>query len=252
MESDTIYDLGDVPSAPATPAEPAASARPADPAVPRARPMNRPPPGSRVRAAGANRLPATGAWLPASAAMAVPGAGHFLQGRLRAGLFWLAAVALMATVVAGMWQFLPRLWQAFAVLGLPSEAAVWTLGTVAAAIPLVHSASVLSSRALAPRAAPHPAIACSASALVPGWGQVLNRDLIRAAWFLLGAWVTVAAWTLASGPVQELLVAYRLNLPAPLDLLRSAPARWALIAGIWPLSAYDAGASAVMARRWMR
>jgi hypothetical protein len=236
MQIDTVYDLGshDAATAAARPRFASAVAR----AAAGLRPESRP------RASWT-------AWLSASAALVIPGAGHVLLGRVRAGLVWLGVAALAGAVGAATWGFLPRLWQAAAVLGLPSEAAVWTLGGAAAAIALLHPASVLSARLLAPRGTPHPAIASSASAVVPGWGQVLNGDLVRAGLFLVAAWLAVGAWTLASGPVQDLLVAYRLRLPAPIELLGSAPARWALVAAIWPLAIYDAGASARLAReRW--
>jgi len=241
MNTDTIYDLGEMTAVPTAPAGPAA------PGVARSRPNS---PGLRrgsPRPTGA--VASVPAWLPASAAVAIPGAGHLVLGRVRSGLSWLGTASLLGAIVAAVWRFLPRLWQAAAVLGLPSEAAVWTLGAAAAAIALVHPASALSARALVPRGTPHPVVTCSASAIVPGWGQLWNRDLARAGLFLVGTWVVVAAWTLSSHPVQELLVAYRLHLPAPLALLATAPARWALVAGIWPLAVYDAGASAYAARR---
>jgi TM2 domain-containing membrane protein YozV len=212
----------------------------------------------RARVAGATvdrgpaRRSASGpswtAWLSASVALAIPGAGHVLLGRVRAGALWLGAVAVLGSVVVCTWSFLPRLWQAAAVLGLPSEASVWMLAGAAAGLALVHPASVLSARLLVPRGTPHPAIATSASAVVPGWGQLLNGDIVRAGVFLLAAWLAAGAWALASDPIQEILVAYRLRLPGPIDFLGTAPARWALLAAIWPLAAYDAGASARLAR----
>jgi hypothetical protein len=206
--------------------------------------------GRRSFSSRSATLLAPPSWLLASAAVVVPGGGHLLLGHLWSGLAWLGAVSLLGAIVGGAWQALPRLWRAVAVMGLPPEAAVWTVGAAAAAIALFHSASVLSARALAPDATPHPVLACAASALVPGWGQVLNRDLVRAGLLLVGAWTVVIAWVLASHPVQEMLSVYRLQLPAPLSLLGAAPARWALVAGLWPLAVYDAGASAYMARRY--
>lgn len=185
--------------------------------------------------------------VPTSLSILVPGSGHLLQGRYGAGAAWMAVSLSLVGALAGAWRLLPRLWAAAEVLGLPPEASVWLLGAFAVALVAVHETSVLSVRSYEGAGAHdgvHPALASAASSLIPGWGQLLNGDLVRGGSFLLGAWATAAAWVLASAPVQEMLVAYRLFLPEPLATMSGVAVRWALPAGVWPLAIHDAWISA--------
>ena len=160
------------------------------------------------------------------------------------GAIWAASFVVLLGALAGSWGILPRLWAASAALGLRPEASVWFLGALAAAIVVVHLVSVLSVHARsAPyvSGSPHPALTASASAVVPGWGQLLNGHGVRGALLVLAGWTFVLAWILAAPAFQEMLVAYQLRLPSPLAVLAGATARWALPAALWPLAIYDAG-----------
>jgi hypothetical protein len=238
MELDSIYDLGEVHAV---------------------RPAPTPQPPSVKRSAPASRSPqmrAVSAWtrsspvlVPSSFALFVPGGGHLLQGRFRSGLALLGAAIFLGAAMAGIVAGLPRLWKAAGALELPPEASLWALGALAGLLVVLQVASVLSVRGYGSAARPlHPAISCVASGLVPGWGQVLNGDLVRGGFFLAAGWFTVAAWMLASAPFRQFLDAYRLHLPEFLSALSAEPTCWALAAALWPLAVYDAGASAYIAR----
>jgi len=188
--------------------------------------------------------------VPASVAMILPGGGHLLQARLKAGVLWLGTSVVVGSLIGLIASMLPRFWEALPVMGLPAEAAVWSLAALAGLFAVLHVASTLSVRAVptADRAI-RPTLACIASGVVPGWGQVLNGDLVRAGLILTAAWFCAATWVAASTPFQELMTQYQLQLPQPLDALIAAPVRWAFTAALWPLAVYDAGASAYLSRR---
>jgi len=67
---------------------------------------------------------------------------------------------------------------------------------------------VRAPRSPEPRGA---AVASLASLLIPGWGQLLNGNLVRSGLLLV------------CGPVEEMLIAYQLYLPPPFALLASDP-----------------------------
>jgi hypothetical protein len=245
MDDDVqVYDLGEVRN---VTREPRTTRRPplalgdgAHRATTRAAPAVKPTPKRTVLA-----------FLPVSLSLFVPGSGHVLQRRYVAGIAWAGSFFALLGALAGSWSILPRLWAAADALGAPPQAAIWVLGVLAVLTAAVHEIGVLFAGAYArPRLSSgvHPAAASVASLLIPGWGQLLNGHLVRGGLFLFVVWSVVAAWLLASAPVQEMLIAYQLHLPAPLAALASEPVRWALAAAVWPLAVYDAGLSARAAR----
>ena len=238
MELDSIYDLGEVRTARPAPTPP-------PPSVKRPAPAARSPELHAVRASTWS----SPVLVPASITLLVPGGGHLLQGRFKSGIALLGSAIFLGAAIAGMVAGLPRLWKAAGALELPPEASLWALGALAGSLVVIQVVSVLSVRSYRSAARPpYPAISCIASGLVPGWGQVLNGNLVRGGLFLLAGWITAAAWMLASPPFQQFLEAYRLHLPEFLSALSAAPACWALTAALWPLAVYDAGASAYLAR----
>jgi hypothetical protein len=226
--------------------------RPATLARPAGRPKSPTPirPASRRVSSGRARSTRTPPVLvPASAAIFVPGAGHLLQARFKAGLIWFGSTIFVCAVMALIWIWFPRVWQAAGVLGLPRAVTVWLLASFAGLLAVLQVTSVLAVRIGSTTDQElHPAIACCASAAVPGWGQVLNGDLIRAGLFLVGVWATAAVWLLASTPLHEFLATHGLYLPEHLSTVVAGPTAWVLPAALWPLAIYDAGASACWAR----
>ena len=182
----------------------------------------------------------------------MPGAGHLVQKRYVAGAVWALTTALFVSALTGAWAILPRLWAASGALGLPPQASVWCLGILLAGIATLHLASVLAVqwRELPLlRGGPHPAGAAAASAVVPGWGQLMNGHAFRGGLFVSLAWAVALSWILAAPGVQEMLIAYNLHLPGPLALLADTTSRWALPAALWPIAVYDASLWAWIQRR---
>jgi hypothetical protein len=251
METDSTYDLGDVGGLSSGP-----SIRPS----PSAPTFDRPIMGTGVRSVSAARtqqlrVANRPTWtspvlIPASVALVMPGGGHLLQGRFKAGIAWLGATVFLAAGSAAVWSMLPRLWKALGVMGLRPESTVWALAGFAGLLMVLQVTSVLSARAYRAASRPvHPVVACAASVVTPGWGQTLNGDLVRAGLFLSATWVTAASWLMGSTPFQEFLAAYQLGLPELLTAAVAAPTSWALTAALWPLAVYDAGVSAHLTRR---
>lgn len=231
----TLPDTGETPqSAPP-------NRKPADDAVTTPTPARAGKPESRAQSI-----------LAVSAALLLPGTGHLAQKRYVAGAVWALVTALLVSALTGAWAILPRLWAASEALGLPPQASVWFLGFLIVTIAAVHVSSVLAVqwRELPDLpGSPHPAGAAAASALVPGWGQLVNGHAFRGAVFLALGWTAGLSWLLAAPGVQEMLVVYGLHLPRPLALLTGSTGRWVLPAALWPLAAYDAGLWAYIHRR---
>jgi len=133
------------------------------------------------------------------------------------------------------------------LLDYPAEFAVWSVAGLFVCAAFLHLWSVLGSGSSEVRA-PHPVICGVASALLPGWGQLLNGHLTRAALFLAGLWVVGAIWLLASPPAAAVLEAQGLYLPTALAYATSSAVRWTLPAVVWSLAVYDATASAAAGR----
>jgi hypothetical protein len=95
---------------------------------------------------------------------------------------------------------------------------------------------------------PHPVLAGGASLVIPGWGQILNGDSRRAAFFLAGTWTAATMWILASSRVEQFLGSAGLVLPYAVEQTCSATARWSTTVTLWVLAVYDAAGSAAQKR----
>ena len=177
-------------------------------------------------------------WI-AGFAMVAPGVPDLLRGRRTTGLFFLSMFGFVGALGWAVFATLDRLAPTLVLLGLPPESAVWALGGLFAIAVSLHLANVATSDPARLGAPPSPVAALS-SALVPGWGQLLNGDVARAMVFAAGAWTVAGMWVLASPWLGDLLAARNLVLPPVLTALTSPPARWAATAVVSALAVYDA------------
>ncbi len=187
-----------------------------------------------------------------SLSLFVPGSAQILGGHFSVGLCLLCCMTFLGTLAWALLDGLERLIATLGVLGYPTEFALWGLGAVCLGACLFHVLGVLTrpddEDYGRPRVAPHPAIPAVASALVPGWGQVLNGDRKRAAVFVMGLWAVAAAWILASTPARELLDNHGFFLPRGLEVFGSPAVRWTLPPVVWALAVYDSATSAAARR----
>ena len=98
----------------------------------------------------------------------------------------------------------------------------------------------------------HPAVPAVASAIVPGWGQILNAHRGRALVFLAGVWGVGLVWLVTSKPATELFNAVLPAVPAWEGLVRQPTivwaARWTFPLLVWSLAIYDAATAAARRR----
>ena len=134
-------------------------------------------------------------WLPASASLWIWGAGQWLNGQRSLALLFF----LLEILVVAVWYCLARTWQSWTWLAdlfgaddLSLRAGVAVVGL---AIPMLAMANIVQAYLVArrrPGARPYsgsPVIPALASAVVPGWGQLVagrfgKAVLFLASWFL--------------------------------------------------------------------
>jgi hypothetical protein len=176
-----------------------------------------------------------------------------LRGDIGTGLFFLSSLAFLGTLAWAIIVTLDRLSGTLTVLDLPAAAAVWSIGVIYVLAAVVYLANVVRPGPHWPELGysdgVHPVLAGLASAIIPGWGQLLNGNRKRAAMFLGGLWVIAAAWVLATPAVATTMDRMDLYLPHPVPLFYSAAVRWTMPAVIWTLAVYDAAASAATRRQ---
>ncbi len=189
--------------------------------------------------------------LSGSLALVAPGSAHLLQGELAMGFFFVSALGLCATLawatVETLWRLVPTL----DLFGLPAASAFWALGWIYLAACLLYIGNVLSATTHTTRHAGRPAspvLSGVASAVVPGWGQLLNGDRLRAVVFLTCTLALFAVWLSITPGTMALLDTFGLYLPY-WRLLELAPTlRWTVPLLLWALAIYDAAQSATARR----
>lgn len=239
-EHTTVYDLGriDLSRQPA----PAAGTRGA------AAVASHPTSPMRAAASRSVRQPASGVDLPATLSIFVPGAGQAARGHVAVGLFFFTQFAFMATLAWALVDSLERVVNTLRLFGYPGAPGVWAICGVFGFAALLHLANVIGAAEEGGLRAPYPLAAGLASALVPGWGQVLNGAPRRAALFIGGLWIVAAAWILSDASVLLRLDELGLYLPDALHAATSAAVRWTAAAVLWALAIYDAAATAASRR----
>ncbi len=241
-----VYDLGEVQL------DDSAAPQRAGSGIRRGNPI---PPAPRARS-GQNGLAArvdrTGPGLTGSLSLFLPGAGQILAGAPVLGLFFGSGIGFALTALHSLMATRDRLFPTLDLLELPRAAAGAALLALLLGAAALHVAAVVHAHWLhADRhpAAPHPLAAALASALVPGWGQILVGHRARAAFFLGALWLIGVAWLTATPAGLGILRDLGLAVPrgardgfGPIALV-TAPVL------VWALATYDAGTGAVARRR---
>lgn len=178
-----------------------------------------------------------------------PGTGNLVRGEFAVGLFFLSSLAFMASLGWALVVTLDRITATLRVLDFPGAPALWALTGVFVVAGGLHMTSILAANPHVEPRAPHPVVAGVASAIVPGWGQILNGSYKRACLFLASLWLIAAIWILASPAVHASLASLRLFIPPEILLFCSPAVRFTAPAVVWALSIYDAAATASAGRR---
>lgn len=239
MEHDVhVYDLGEVRLD-----EPKKAPRPASPQV-----TSRPAAPARHDAARPDRV---GASLTGSLSLFVPGAGQLLGGEPALGLFFASGLGFAFAALHALVTTLDRLLPTLDVLRIPRVTAGASLVALLLAAVTLHLAAVVHAYSLhgdRPGSV-HPSVAGLASAVVPGWGQILVGHRVRAALLLGSLWTIAIAWLVVTprglGILRDLGVSVPRGLRdgfGPVTLV-TAPAV------VWALAVHDAVMGAVARRR---
>jgi TM2 domain-containing membrane protein YozV len=233
-----VYDLGEIAVDTRRP--------PVEPAERTYRPAQAPP------AAGLAANPRLGA----SLCLFVPGLGQLLSGDISWGLLFLSCFVFCLAVLRAIALTCDRLVQTLPLIGIAPQRIAVSAAVLFVAAATAHVASVLRAAlcgdGLRGNEGAHPVAAGLASALVPGWGQVLNGHRVRAAAFLGAAWAVGGTW-LAVSPLAETTLSSLGG--GRLEGLRGPAGAVALVSAtavVWILAVYDGVAGAMAERRRAR
>jgi hypothetical protein len=253
-ENGGVYDLGAVESA----AVAAAAAATAAPAAATKQVVGEKDP--RIRITREYKPTAVGGVNPAadwvgSLSLFLPGGAHLLRGQIREGFFFQVTACFFIAMVWAILDSLHRLGPNLELLGLPAEWAVWTLGILFVAASMLYIINLITAPASCGSSGGrhncHPVVAGIASFLMPGWGQMLSGDRLRAVPFVLGVWIVSASWILVSPATQALLAEQNMVLPSWMEVFTSPVVRWTLPAVILVLAVYGAVVRAQAVRRFV-
>ena len=201
------------------------------------------------------RAPIEGLWSDVVRCLSLflPGVSQIVRGQVPLGLFYLSSLAFLGSMTWAILQTLDRLAVTLDLLGLSMYFVFWTLVWIYLMVVTIHLSGVWTATEGSRQRPRHPAVSAAASLIVPGWGQILNGDRLRAILFLGGAWLAVGFWVASSAPVTELFNTH-LPIVTPWEQLARTPLvlwtiRWTLPLVIGCLAVYDAAASAIDHRR---
>lgn len=156
-------------------------------------------------------------WIAASASMLVWGTGQLLTGRIALAIMFLSFEVLAVAIFYNLdriWESLLRLANLYSVDPSHIQIALLIAGTL---VPFVWFGGVLEAYE---KAARHPwarvfsgpsVVPAAASAVVPGWGQILNNQLGKSMFFL------------AVGGIAGYLVGVALRWPELWSILDPGP-----------------------------
>jgi len=184
-----------------------------------------------------------------TASLVLPGTGQMLRGEFALGLFYLSSMGLMAALIWALFTTLDRVTETLRMLEYPGAPALWAIAAAFGVGVLLHLGSILSASPDSMPKRPHPIVAGLASAVLPGWGQVLNGSYRRACLFVCGAWLVAGLWILALPVVHERLAEVRLFIPDDVLAVCRPAVRFTAPVVVWALGLYDAVATATARRR---
>lgn len=179
-----------------------------------------------------------------SAELILPGAGHLLRGKHEVGLLVLSSLVSIFVISWALLTNLDRLVPTLKILGLPYELAIWLPAAMVVMAAGIYVTSVFCSFPhpydMNATRTPYPLVAATASFLIPGWGQFLNRKKLRGIFFLAGVFIVLCAWVLSTPEFSALLSSQQMHLPSLLLLFSGPVVRYTLPAVLWSLAVYDA------------
>jgi hypothetical protein len=171
------------------------------------------------------------------------------------GIFYLSSIAFLGVLTWSILTTFDRLTGTLALLEVSLALPLWILVTAYGCAAGLHVAGVLNAatgRTAAARQTPPAFVPGLASALVPGWGQLLNGDRARAGVFLGSLWAVAAVWIVGSSAATEFFNTYVTSVGSWEQTLRQPAvawtARWTLPVLLWGLAIYDAASSAANRR----
>ncbi len=187
--------------------------------------------------------------LAATLSLFLPGAGQLASGHPKLALLFVCLLGLFASVGWAIVQTLERLNETAVLLGAPRQLSSWILVLLFALAAATHLAAVLHAHDLGEArrgpARPRPLLSTAASLLIPGWGQVLNGDRVRAVLFLGGLWHLAGAWIVVVPVLRHLLEAQTFVLGS---LLLGPVLLLCATCVLWTLAVYDAASGAAIRR----
>ena len=229
MSDDTaVYNLGEVEPAVAKPQLRAAQAIPA-------------PAGAAARVTMSPSTRPVDA-ITDSLELFLPGTGQLLRGRWSDGLAVLAASGFLLAMAWAIWGTLDRIAATLTALGYSAAGGIYALVMVYVCLAILHAGNLLYGTTRGPQRA-HPIVSGVASALIPGWGQLINRQPAKAATFVAGLWVVGIIWLLGSPWTVALFDAHKLTFRPGFELFSSPALLWTVPIVLWALSIYDAVAT---------
>ncbi len=225
---ESVYDLGEIHLEERESGKQTGPARDA-PAFPRA---------PRPRASG------PGPGLTGTLSLFLPGAGQIVAGETVWGLFFLSCGGFVAALAWALVETLERLLATLDLLGVPRVSLIAAFFGLAAAGCVLHIGAASQAHALRDTGdrgrAPHPALTGIASALVPGWGQILSGHRVRGAIFLFADWALGLCWLAVIPRVSAVLDACGFPVPAAVRDGWGPVVLVALPFAVWAVGIYDA------------
>jgi hypothetical protein len=250
-----VFDLGDADTADRPESGSVLDAAPRDGhgSTAHGRPAVAPVTRPRPRHILSDRVSRFRAWpgLTRTLSLFVPGAGQLVRGETTLGLFLLTSTLFLLSLAWAVLDTLDRLAGTLELLGVSVMVVFGALGAFYAIAALIHLTAVLTSideTGPGDRIDYHPALTGAASALLPGWGQLLNGDRVRTIVFLACVWIAGAVWITISPATTELLNAYLPGVSPWEQAVRRPGVLWAaqytFPVVVWALAVYDAWVSA--------